>query len=74
MRRKGEKERLISPRHAADRPPVVPVVVVGRVNVTTSKVQVVSVVATVDRTRPVVRFATSIVKGAVIDVAGPHKP
>ena len=74
MQGKEGKERLIPARHAAHRPPVVPVVVVGRVNATTSKVQVVSVVAIVDRTRPIVRFATSIIKGAAVDIAGPHKP
>ena len=71
--KRGER-RLISARHAAHRPPVVPVVVVGRVNVSSREVQVVGVVAAVDRTRPVVRFRAWIVEITVVDVAGPHKP
>lgn len=70
--KRGER-KLISARYAAHRPPVVPVVV-GRVNVSSCEVQVVGVVAAVDRTRPVVRFRAWIVEITVVDVAGPHKP
>ena len=57
LRGEGEKGKgLISARYAAHRPPVVPVVVVGRVNIGSCEVQVVSVVAIVDRTRPIVRI------------------
>ena len=59
---------------AADWETVVPVVVVGRINVTRIEVQVVGVVIIVDRTRPIVAVVTQIVDRGTIDVAGPHKP
>ena len=58
----------------AYRPPVVPVVVTGRVDIGTIKVQVVSVGTTANRTRPVVAVDAGIVQGTAIDIAGPHNP
>ena len=58
-------------RYAADRVAVVPVIVVGWVHVTGIEVQLVRVVAIVDRTRPIVTVVAGIVERTVVDVAGP---
>ena len=58
-------------RYAADRVAVVPVTVAGWVHVTGTEVQLVRVVAIVDRTRPIVTAAAGTAERTVADVAGP---
>ena len=70
----AEKEKLISTCYTAYWEAVVPVVVVGRVNVVITEVQVVGVGGIVDRTRPIVCFVAWIVEITVVDIPGPHKP
>ena len=71
--KRGER-KLISARYAAHRPPVVPVVAVGRPDARAIEVEVVSIITTDDRTGPVVAVRCCIVQRAIVDVAGPHKP
>ena len=63
-------------RHAAHRPPEVPVADTARVDIGTIKVQAVSVGTTANRTRPVVAVDAWTVQATVIDIidiARPHK-
>ena len=71
--KRGER-KLISARYAAHRPPEVPEVAAGRVNVSSREAQAVGEVAADDRTRPVVAAAAEIVNRSIVHVAGPHKP
>ena len=64
---------LILASYAAYRPPVVPVEVTARVDIGTTKVQVVSVGTTANRTRPVAAVGAGIAQGTAIDTARPHK-
>ena len=69
---KPAKAKLLS--HAAYRVAVVPVVVVRGIDVRTVEVQVVGVVAIVDRRRPIVAVRTDIVQRAIVHVARTDKP
>ena len=60
-------------RHTAHRPPVVAIVPVRRVQFTGIVVQVVGVVTTKDRRRPIVAVRAEIVQRRTIDVARPSE-
>ena len=64
---------LILASYAAYRPPVVPVVVTGWVDISTIKAQGVSVSTIANRTRPAAAADTGIDQGTVTDSARPHK-
>ena len=70
---KSQIKRYWLASYAAHRPSVVPAAVVGRVNISPSEAQDVSVVTIIDRTRPIAATAARIVQRATTDAAGPHK-
>lgn len=76
LKLKSQSKRAGLTSNTAHRPPDGPVgvAVVGRVNASSCEVQVVGVVTTVDRTRPIERSRAWNAETTVVDVAGPHKP
>ena len=69
---RSRKRKLLLPRHATHREPVVAIVVVGRIETAAIDVQVVRVVSAIDRRRPIVAVVAAIVKRATVDVACAH--
>ena len=62
-----------SASNTAYSPPIVPVAVMGWVDISTIKVQVVSTIITANRTRPVEAEDTGITQGITIDATRPYK-
>ena len=61
---------MLCNRNQADRPAVVAIVVVGRIDIAAVEVQVVCVTAAIGRRRPIVAVAAHVVHAGPIPVAG----
>ena len=61
---------MLDNRNQADRPAVVAIVVVGRIDIAAVEVQVVRIATAIGRGRPIVAVAAHIVHAGPIPVAG----